>query len=91
MAPALPRDPVRVCEARTCVALGLPPHSHVLVPFPPELVTHRWSATHREGPDIDRIQVDWRAVAYHLWTGRDLPPPPGQLTLSIHTQETPDG
>lgn len=69
----------RPCGRRTCE--GLPPHEHIQVPFPPELITHRWAATHHESVDIARIHVDWRAVAYEAMTGRRLPPPMGQLTI----------
>lgn len=77
----------RACTAYDCVALGLPRHDHLLVPFtnPPG---NPYGATHFESRDIDRVWVDWRAVAYEAWTGRQLPPPDGQLALEL---EVPTG
>lgn len=73
------------CERYDCTALALPPHSHVMVPFPPELTAGRpYAATHLEGPDIDRVFVDWPALARELWTGhRPLPPEGHQYSLDL--------
>lgn len=75
----------RACTAYDCVALGLPRHDHVMVPFrtQPDRRRNPYAATHFESQDIDRVWVDWRAVAYEAWTGRQLPPPDGQLTLEL--------
>jgi len=76
------------CTRYDCV--GLPLHDHVWVPFPPELVTHPFSASHGEGRDIDRFYVDWRAVAYEATTGRRLLPH-GQLALDYLDTEATHG
>lgn len=75
----------RPCGRHACH--DLPAHEHVLVPFPAELVTHRFAATHLEGADIARIRVDWRAVAYELMTGRRLPPSVGEQTTLYDFEE----
>lgn len=73
-------DPVHRCERYDCVALRLPPHSHVMVPrpWPP---AHPFAACHVKGDDIDRVHVDWKTVAYETWTGHRQLPADGQLTL----------
>lgn len=43
-----------------------------------------------DGPDIDRIHVDWRTVAYELTTGHP-PLPVGQLTLDDIREDTHSG
>jgi len=77
---AIPAPAGWECGADTCT--GLPPHTHVLVPFrnQPDLARNPYAATHRPGTDIDRIHIDWRTVAYEAMTGRRRLPL-GQLTL----------